>query len=78
MDRYILTNEGRARFRRIKIQGNAVMAKIYGYEVLNYLYEHGAGTVEEIANHTGRSQGHVMDRLLAFINQGYVEKLAEP
>jgi DNA-binding MarR family transcriptional regulator len=76
MNRYMLSNEGRARARRRKISVKAEMAKTEGYEVLDYLYEHGAGTVEEIANHTGLSQGHVMDKLLVFINHGFVEESA--
>ena len=72
----MLTNEGRARFRRRKISVAADMAKIEGYEVLDYLFEHGAGTIEEISNYTGLSQGHVMDKLLVFINHGFVEELA--
>jgi DNA-binding MarR family transcriptional regulator len=76
MHRYMLTDEGRARIRRRKISVTADMAKIEGYEVLDYLFEHGAGTVEEISSDTGLSQGHVMDKLSVFINHGFVEELA--
>lgn len=75
MNRYMLTNEGRARFRRRKISVDAEIAKMEGYEVLDYLYEHGAGTVEEISNYTGLSRGHVMDKLSVFINHDFVEEL---
>ena len=71
----MLTDEGRARSRRRKISVTAEVAKMEGYEVLDYLYEHGTGTVEEISNYTGLSQGHVMDKLLVFINHGFVEEL---
>ena len=78
MDRYTLSNEGRARFRRTKIgvdiEGEA---KREGYEVLDYLYEHGAATVEEIENYTGLSGGQVGEKIWEFINRGNVEKLAE-
>ena len=77
MDRYTLSYEGRARFKRRKISVNMGMAKMEGYEVLGYLYEHGAATVEEIENYTGLSWGQVMDRLGVFIHGGYVEKLTE-
>ena len=66
-------------FKRLwwrKIRVNTEMAKIAGYEVLDCLYEHEAGTGEEIANYTGLSQGHVMDKLLMFINHGFVEETA--
>ena len=51
------------------------IATTEGYEVLDYLYDHGAGTVEEIAEHTGLSQDHVIDKLLMFMNHGFLEKL---
>ena len=76
MDRYILSNEGRARFKRMKISVNiAGVAKMGGYEVLDYLYEHGAATVEEIENYTGLSWNQVVDRLSVLIHHGYVEEL---
>ena len=53
----------------------AEMARMEGYEVLDYLYEHGAGTVEEISNYIGLSQGHVMEKLSVFINHDFVEEL---
>ena len=77
MTRYTLTNEGKARFKRMKIKVNTAMAKMEGYEVLDYLYEHGAATVEEIENYTGLSGGQVSENIWAFIHRGYVEKLAE-
>jgi transcription initiation factor IIE alpha subunit len=76
MKKYTLTIEGRARFRRRKTSVKAEMAKIEGYEVLDYLYEHGTGTIEEMASYTGLSQGHVMDKLLVFMNHDWVEALA--
>jgi len=77
MDRYMLTNEGRARFRRRKISVRAGMAKMEGYEVLDCLFERGAGTVEEIASYTGLSQGQVRDKLSVFINHELVEGSAD-
>ena len=77
IDRYTLSYEGRSRFRRAKISVNKEEAKIEGYEVLDYLYEHGAATVEEIENYTGLSWNQVTEKILAFVYRGYVEKLAE-
>ena len=76
MARYTLTGEGRARFRRRKISAEAEVAGMEGYVVLDYLYEHGAATVEEIADYTGLSRGHVTDKLLVYINHDLVEGLA--
>ena len=74
MDRYVLSEEGRARFDRIKltvvIEGRP---KIWGYEVLDYLFKHERATVEEIEKSTGLSWNQVVDRLNEFVNRGYVE-----
>ncbi len=51
--------------------------KMEGYEVLDYLYEYGAATVEEIENYTGLSWDEVVDKLRVFIHIGYIEELAE-
>ncbi|MBA7598675.1 hypothetical protein ES703_05694 [subsurface metagenome] len=77
MNRYTLSEEGRSRFRRIKLKGNTEMARMEGYEVLDYLYENGPGTVEEIAQYAGLSRVQAMDRLWAFIHQRLVQKLAD-
>jgi len=77
MNRYTLSEEGRWRFRRIKLKRDAEMTRMEGYEVLDYLYENGPGTVEEIAKYTGLSQVQAVDRLWAFIHQRLVEKLVD-
>jgi DNA-binding MarR family transcriptional regulator len=48
-----------------------------GYEILDYLYEKGPRTVEEIADYTGLSHSRVTGRLLAFMPQEYIEKVAD-
>jgi len=53
------------------------MTRMEGYEVLDYLYENGPGTVEEIAKYTGLSQVQAVDRLWAFIHQRLIEKLVD-
>jgi len=78
MDRYVLSNNGRARFRRLRIRVNSDTAsKIVDYEILDYLYEHGAATVEEIENYTGLSWDQVTNKLSTLIYHGYVEELAK-
>ena len=78
MDRYILSSEGRARFKRTKIRmGIEETDKMEGYEVLDYLYEHGAATVEEIEKHTGLSYGRVVHKMESLMPWGYIERLAE-
>ena len=77
MNKYTLTDEGRWRFRRIKLRGDTGMARMEGYEILDYLYEKGSGTVEEIAENTGLAQVQVINRISWFIHNRFVEKLAE-
>lgn len=79
MDEYTLTFEGRARFKRIKIRdGIEDTDRMDGYEVLDYLYEHGASPLEEIGKNTGLSYTQVVHKLESLMPWGYVERLAEP
>jgi DNA-binding MarR family transcriptional regulator len=75
MDRYTLTYEGRARFKRTKIRMD-IEGKEEGYEALDYLYEHGAATVAEIEDAIGLSYEQVVSKLEDFLAWGYVERLA--
>ena len=47
-----------------------------GYEVLDYLYEYRAATVQEIENYTVLSWSQVVDKLSTFIHHGFVEESA--
>jgi DNA-binding MarR family transcriptional regulator len=77
MDRYGLTYEGQTRYTRTRIRLDAEgEAKTAGFEVLDYLYEHGAATVEEIKNKTGLTYPQVVNELEDFLAWGYVERLA--
>lgn len=75
MDRYTLTEEGRARSRRRIISESAETASMEGNEILDFLYEHGAATVEELVEFTGMTRFHLMDKILLYLNHGLVEKL---
>ena len=77
MNKYILTEEGIARFNRIKREGDTAIASMKGYEVLCYLYENGSGTMEEIEDATGLSWKEVRERLQNFIHHGYIEQPAD-
>jgi len=72
MDRYMLTAEGRARFRRMKT--SADMAGTESYKILDYLYEIGAGSIEEIGSYTGLPRESVVSQLLALLNHDFVEE----
>ena len=78
MDRYTLTYEGRARFRRMETRIHSdTSAMTKDYEILHHLYERGTATVEEIENYTGLSWNEVENRLSALMYHGYIEGLAE-
>jgi DNA-binding MarR family transcriptional regulator len=78
MDRYKLSNEGRMRFKRSRISVDIEeKSRITGYEVLDFLFEHGAATMAEIEAHTGLSWSRVADILTSLLHWGYVEKLEE-
>ncbi len=73
----MLTSEGRTKFKRTKIRMSAEEQTMEGFDILDYLYEHGAATVEEIEKHTGLSYGQVVHKIESFIPWGYIERLAE-
>ena len=60
----------------MRLREDTETATFKGYEILEYLYNNGARTIEEIENHTGLSQSQVMERIQAFISQRFIEKLA--
>ena len=73
MDRYFLSGEGRARFQRMRISLEAGGSKFEGYEILAYLYDHGASTAAELVTHTGLSRGKLMELIFTYIHHGFVE-----
>jgi len=70
MDKYLLSAEGRARFKRMRVSGEPPFE---GYEILAYLYDHGSTTADELASHTALERSKVMELVLGFINHGMVE-----
>ena len=77
MNIYTLTSDGRARFRQKKISADMGVTGMGGYEVLDYLYEQGRGTIEEIRKHTGLSYSQVNDKLDLFLHHGFIERLVD-
>jgi DNA-binding Lrp family transcriptional regulator len=77
MERYVLTPEARARFRRMATRANIdASADTDDYKLLQYLYAHGAATIEEIEQYTGLPWGETINRLSVLMNRGYIEGLA--
>ena len=61
----------------MRLKADAEPSRMEGYDILDYLYEKGPKTVEEIENYTGLSRSRVTCRLLAFMPQEYIEKVAD-
>jgi hypothetical protein len=76
MDRFKLSAEGTARFRRMRLDSDTPASRIEGYEILDCLYENGAGTVEEITNYTGLPRDQVWNKLTSLVTHGYIEGVA--
>ena len=62
----------------MRMREDAQTVRFAGYEIIDYLYINGAGTIKEIENHTGLSQNQLADRMQALISQRFVEKLGVP
>lgn len=78
MGKYVLSNEGRMRFTRRKMDAGTGADKFLGYEVLDCLFENGSATVKEIEENTGLSWEQVNNRLTDFISRGYIEEQVKP
>ncbi len=70
MDKFFLSNEGTARFKRMRISGEP---KFEGYDILDYLYEHGSSTVDELAEYTGLSRNKLIELIMTFIHHSFIE-----
>jgi len=46
-----------------------------GYKILDYIYEHGADTLDEISVSTGLTREQVVSRLQVYMSHGLVEEL---
>lgn len=77
MDRYMLTSEGRARFRRMETRARSEPSALTDdHKILSYLYEHGATSLEELEDHTGLSYAVLVNKIFTLMNHGYIEELA--
>lgn len=78
MERYVLTLEGRARFRRMETRANVDTSVDTGdFKLMHYIYMHGAATVEEIERYTGLPWDETINEISALMNRGYIEGLTE-
>jgi len=56
------------------MKADVAKPKIAGYEILEYLYENGPGTIDEIVKCTGLAYNKMTNKLSVFIHHGYIEK----
>jgi hypothetical protein len=70
MDKYLLSAEGNARFKRMRVSGETAFE---GSEILAYLYDHGSSTIDELTEHTGLTRAKLTELILSFIHHGLVE-----
>ena len=73
MNVYNLTHKGRKKFE--KTRDNPHLFNTVGYKVLEYLYENGTGTVEQIVDYTGVSHSEAVAKLNQFKRERIVEVL---
>jgi DNA-binding MarR family transcriptional regulator len=76
MDRYTLTYEGRAKFRRMDMRaGLDESTRTEDFKILHYIYENGAASVDEMVSYTGLRRGELVNKLMGIMNRGYIEVL---
>lgn len=57
--------------------GIDVSSRTDDFEILHYIYENGAATVEDMMKYTGFSRGGLVNKLMSIMNRGYIEVLPE-
>ena len=77
MERYTLTFEGRSMLRRMESRVSTDASFLTeDFKILEFLYEHGAATVDEIVDYTGLTRSQLVNRLFGIMRRGYIEALA--
>ena len=75
MERYTLTQGGRARFHRTKIRADIEeIDKMVGYKLLDCLYTRGASNIDEIMAYSGRTYEQVVHDIESLMPWGYIEE----
>jgi DNA-binding MarR family transcriptional regulator len=77
MERYTLTFEGRSMLRRMESRVSTDASFLTeDFKILEFLYENGAATVDEIVDYTGLTRSQLVNRLFGIMRRGYIEALA--
>ena len=78
MEKYTLTYEGRSMLRRMESRVSTDSSfKTDDFQILEFLYENGAASVDDIESYTGLSRGELVNKLLGIMRRGYIEALAK-
>jgi len=78
MERYTLTFGGRSMLRRMESRVSTDSSfKTDDFQILEFLYENGAASVDEIADYTELARGELVNKLLGIMKRGYIEALAK-
>ena len=76
MDRYTLTHEGQAMFRRMESRVYADASfRTEDYNILHFLYESGPASIDDIVGYTGLSRNVIVNKIMGIINRGYIKAL---
>ena len=77
MERYTLTFEGLAMLRRMESRvATDASFRTEDYQILEFLYENGAATIDEIVDYIGVTRAELVNRLFGIMRRGYIEALA--
>lgn len=78
MERYTLTYEGRARFRRMETRAKAdTSTSTEDFRILQYLYGHGPASIKEIESNLELSWSETINEVADLVNRGYIEGFTE-
>ncbi len=78
MERYTLTYEGRARFRRMETRTKVDTSAITeDFKILQYLYAHGSASIEEIEDYLELSWSETVNEIARLVNRGYIEGITK-
>lgn len=73
MTGYMLTYEGNSRFRKRKSLTGEDQTRDEGFEILEYLFDYGAASMDDLIRHTGLNRDQVNTQLAVFLSHGLVE-----
>ncbi len=74
---YAMTDKGKSAFSAIRHDPTRIVTNEPGYKILDYLYELGTGSVEDMSLDTGILRKQVVLKMRDYVRQGLVKVLAD-